>query len=175
MTSSKLALVLVAAAGCGSSKSENAPAPGAAAPKVAEAAPPVLAAPVPDKASTTCGDGKLTVTLGDSSVREQERAIVFCKDDGTAAIQRLFINRGEVQDKKTVAISIDQWNEIWRLADAANWQSGTVQCAPEDDSHTVNSVDVFRAGTARSHRCTSDFAGPWKALSDAVFTSQGRE
>lgn len=171
MTSSKLALALVVAVGCGSSKSENAGAPVSAPAKVAEVTPPALTAPVPvpAKAPAKCGDGKLT--LQDHAGREQDRATVFCKDDGTAAIQYVLLFKGEVQTKKTIAISIDQWNEIWQLADAANWQSGTLQCAPSDAEYdTSQSVDVFRAGTTRVLYCEgSAFAGPWSALSSAVF------
>jgi hypothetical protein len=172
MTSRKLAIALLVVCGCGSSKSENPTSSAETAPKLAVVAPAAEAKAVTVPAK--CGDGKLTVQ--DTAAREQDRATVFCKDDGTAAIQHVLVFRGEVQTKTVVPISIDRWNEIWRLADAANWQSAPLLCTPEEPEPSVSmghSVEVFRAGIKRTLDCSgAEFAGPWQALASEVFKSQ---
>ena len=180
MTSRTLVLALAVAAGCGSSKAENPPAQATpAAAKPAETSPaqaaPVQAKPVEAK-PTKCGDGKLT--WQQSAHREQEFATMFCKDDGTAAIQYKVVFQGEVQRQNNVPLSIDQWNEIWRLADAASWQTATIECAPktpdDDDVHpTTQTIKVFRAGTERSSNCEgSDVSGAWQPLARAMWKLQ---
>lgn len=115
-----------------------------------------------------CTDGKITLTQG--TMKEDNRAVVFCKK-GVPAIQATVLYKGEENQKKTTTISMARWQEIWALADAANWKTSKVVCTPDpaDPTTQFQKGTIFRDGAKANFDCEGVLTGPWKALQDAVF------